>query len=415
MPSYLLIVIAYLAGSIPIGLVIGKVFFKLDIRQFGSGNIGASNVHRVLGKPAGLAAFALDVLKGLIPVLAAKHWYPSETWVQVITGLAAIAGHNNSIFLKFTGGKGVATSCGVTIALSWKAAAAGFILWGAITFLSGYISLGSIISAPVAGFLIWKLNHESLPYGLFGVLVAVSVIYKHRSNIDRLRRGNELSIRANKRTVKNEPTLILASASPRRKELLAHLNVPYTVIPSSVDEPALIAQLGEVTPQKLVEELALAKALDIYQSNKNAVVIGADTVVVLDGKVLGKPADPEDAANMLSLLNGKTHEVFTGIAVVASDGTRSDSVRTLVTFRDLSRNEIEHYIATGEPMDKAGSYGIQNREISPVKSIEGDYYNVVGLPIVNVRDLLIPYFESIALAPEQPILNTTNAKAESQT
>jgi len=183
MPSYLLIAIAYIAGSIPVGLAIGKIFFGIDIREHGSGNIGASNVKRILGRKAGAAAFILDVIKGLLPVLAAKHWYPIHPWIQVLTGLAAIIGHNNSVFLKFTGGKGVATSCGVAIALSWPAALSGAGVWTIITYATGYISLGSILSAPVTGFLIWKLNHYSLPYGLFGLMVTLTVIYKHRSNI----------------------------------------------------------------------------------------------------------------------------------------------------------------------------------------------------------------------------------------
>ena len=203
MPSYLLIFIAYFIGSIPVGLAIGKIFFHIDIREHGSGNIGASNVNRILGKKAGLSAFFLDVLKGLLPVLAARHWYPHEAWIQVLTGMA---GHNNSVFLKFTGGKGVATSCGVTFGLSWKAAAAGLAVWGIITSITGYISLGSIISAPVNGFLLWKLNHDSLPYGLFGLLVTLTVIYKHRSNIKRLREGTELSIRDKKAQTETDPT-----------------------------------------------------------------------------------------------------------------------------------------------------------------------------------------------------------------
>jgi glycerol-3-phosphate acyltransferase PlsY len=198
MSYYVLILIAYVAGSIPLGLAIGKIFFHIDIRQHGSGNIGASNVKRLLGVKAAIIALLFDVLKGYLPVVAAVRWYPTHPWVPVICGLAAILGHNNSLFLKFTGGKGVATSCGVTLALSWKAAAVGVIVFGLITGISGYISLGSIISAPVTGLLVWDLNHRLLPYGIFGFLVAVSVIYKHRGNIKRLREGRELNIRDKK-------------------------------------------------------------------------------------------------------------------------------------------------------------------------------------------------------------------------
>jgi acyl phosphate:glycerol-3-phosphate acyltransferase len=196
---------AYLLGSVPVGLIIGIVFYKVDIRKFGSGNIGASNFYRTIkevhpsgAKVVGLVSFALDVLKGFFPVLAARHWFPGHPWLQVLTGLAAILGHNNSIFLRFTGGKGVATSCGVAFALSWKAATAGILSWLLITYATGFISLGSIVSAPIAGFLIWKFNHQSLPYGLFGLLVALTVIIKHKSNIQRLMKGKELSIRDTK-------------------------------------------------------------------------------------------------------------------------------------------------------------------------------------------------------------------------
>jgi septum formation protein len=410
MPSYLLIAIAYIAGSIPVGLAIGKIFFGIDIREHGSGNIGASNVKRILGRKAGAAAFILDVIKGLLPVLAAKHWYPIHPWIQVLTGLAAIIGHNNSVFLKFTGGKGVATSCGVAIALSWPAALSGAGVWTIITYATGYISLGSILSAPVTGFLIWKLNHYSLPYGLFGLMVTLTVIYKHRSNIKRLIDGNELSIRdmsprkvANSKSAEDaEKRLILASASPRRKELLATLGVSYEVIPSAVDETAWIETIGKVPPNELVQQLALEKATDVLRNNLGAVVIGADTIVVLDGEILGKPFDHDDAHRMLTKLSGKCHEVFTGIAVVTESYAGSDVVRTLVKFKDWTSDDIHAYIRTGEPLDKAGAYGIQNRDISPVESIEGDYYNVVGLPVEKLRALLLDHFSDLAPAPLQP-------------
>jgi acyl phosphate:glycerol-3-phosphate acyltransferase len=205
MSPYFLIPIAYLVGSVPVGLIIGKVFYDVDIREHGSHNIGASNFYRTIkeihpsqAKPVGLISFLLDLLKGFVPVAAARHWFPGLPWIQILTGLAAIMGHNNSIFLRFKGGKGVATSSGVTFALSWKAAAVGFAAWGAVTFFSGFISLGSIISAPITGFLIWWLNNRSLPYGLFGLLVALSVVLKHKSNIKRLLAGTELSVRDSK-------------------------------------------------------------------------------------------------------------------------------------------------------------------------------------------------------------------------
>jgi septum formation protein len=413
MSPYLIILISYIAGSIPVGLYIGKIFFHKDVREFGSGNIGASNVGRTFGRGAGSAAFVLDILKGMLPVLAARHYFPLHPWIQVATGIAAIIGHNNSVFLKFTGGKGVATSCGVALALSWKAAAAGASVWLIITFVTGFISLGSILSAPVTGFFIWKFNHYSLPYGIFGLMVGLTVIYKHRSNIKRLLAGNELSIRD--KTLRNVaasedekiPTdtdlrIILASGSPRRKELLATLAVKYDVIPSTVDETALIEQLGDVPPKKLVQELAAAKAIDVFRSNPDAIVIGADTVVVIDGEILGKPVDTTDAYNMLSRLSGRTHEVFTGIAVIKKDSSQSDAIRTFVKFKPWSAQEISAYIATGDPMDKAGSYGIQNSDISPVESIDGDYYNVMGLPVEDLRTMLKNFFPFLPSSPEQP-------------
>ena len=112
-------------------------------------------------------SFALDVFKGFLPVFLARHWVPDDHWLQIDAGLCAILGHNNSIFLKFKGGKGVATSCGVAIALSWQAATAGLAIFLGLTFATGFISLGSVVSAPIAAYLIWKLNHQSLPYGLF--------------------------------------------------------------------------------------------------------------------------------------------------------------------------------------------------------------------------------------------------------
>jgi MAF protein/acyl-phosphate glycerol 3-phosphate acyltransferase len=404
MPSYLLILIAYILGSVPVGLVIGKLVYHVDIREHGSGNIGASNVSRTLGKKPGLTAFVLDVLKGFLPVLVARHFYPGQPWIQVLSGLAAIAGHNNSVFLKFTGGKGVATSCGVTIALSWKAAAAGFAVWGIITYVSGFISLGSIISAPVTGFLIWKLNHDSLPYGLFGLLVTVSVIYKHRGNIVRLREGNELSIRDKKMPVTSHAIkpLILASASPRRKELLETLGIDFSVEPSGVDEPSLIQRLGQISPSDLVQELALAKAVDVLTMHQDSVVIGADTVVVLNGTVLGKPSDALEAVAMLTALSGQTHEVYTGFAVAAAERHKRGFAQTTVTFKVLTPEEITAYVATGEPLDKAGAYGIQNTDISPVASIEGDYYNVVGLPLEAMRVYLLAHYPSLNPAPDQP-------------
>ena len=146
--------------------------------------------------------------------------------------------------------------------------------------------------------------------------------------------------------------------------MLAFLYPYFAVVPSGVDEGALIDTLGDVAPQVVVQELARAKARDIAEVNPDAVVIGADTVVVVDGKILGKPADTEDASAMLTLLSGRTHEVYTGFAVVFGSDEEFGVDRTTVHFRNLTESEITEYVATGEPMDKAGAYGIQDRAIS---------------------------------------------------
>ena len=184
-----------------------------------------------------------------------------------------------------------------------------------------------------------------------------------------------------------KPLFILASKSPRRKELLKNIGLEAEIIPANVDESAL----GMLSPEKLVTQLALLKASDVARSFRgDTYVIGADTVVVSDGKVFGKPENIEDAKRMLSLLSGNTHSVYTGYCVVCcKDGTSvSKYEKTDVTFRELSQAEIDAYVKTREPMDKAGAYGIQEKGSIFIEKINGDYFNVVGLPVCALSVLL---------------------------
>lgn len=170
---------------------------------------------------------------------------------------------------------------------------------------------------------------------------------------------------------------IVASGSPRRKELLSNSGFEFEVIPSDADET-----LEEGTHAfDAVEELSKRKALSVSKKNPGAVVLGCDTVVSLGGKILGKPHNEAEAFSMLSSLSGKEHEVFTGVFV--TDGEKSESFVscTKVEFYPLSKETIESYIATKEPMDKAGAYGIQGFGSVLVKKIDGDYFTVMGLPI----------------------------------
>lgn len=186
--------------------------------------------------------------------------------------------------------------------------------------------------------------------------------------------------------------LILASASPRRKELLQQVGADFTVEVSDADEHTVPRTLP---PDLYVQELAMLKATAVAKHRTGGLVIGADTVVVLDGAILGKPADTADAARMLSRLSGREHAVFTGIAVcdAATLRTACRAERTLVRFRELSDAEIAAYIATGEPMDKAGAYGIQQRGGLFVTGVTGDFANVVGLPLCTLFTLLDREFD----------------------
>lgn len=203
--------------------------------------------------------------------------------------------------------------------------------------------------------------------------------------------------------------LVLASASPRRQELLRNAGIPFAAQPANVDETPLAGE----SPRDCAERLAREKALAVWQTRPQDLVLGADTIVVVDAAILGKPADKEDAARMLRLLSGRVHEVVTGVCLVGpvaseqqsgpselarqpSDGilrtenrelrtgVRTASETTRVTMCDLSDEDIRAYVATGEPMDKAGAYAVQGIASRWIPRIEGDYTNVVGLPIALV-------------------------------
>ena len=185
--------------------------------------------------------------------------------------------------------------------------------------------------------------------------------------------------------------MVLASKSPRRRELLEMLGAQFEVITSDCDE-----NITGLAPRDLVRELALRKAEAVYErlNDPDAVVIGSDTIVTPDGvKALGKPRDRGDAVRTLTELSGKRHSVRTGIAVIgrAADNTLkkiAETVETKVKFLDLTKEECERYADTGEPLDKAGSYGIQGRGGALVEKIDGDYYSVVGLPVSRLRVIL---------------------------
>lgn len=178
--------------------------------------------------------------------------------------------------------------------------------------------------------------------------------------------------------------LILASASPRRKQLLSLITDNFTVITDETDETLPDC----IEPHDAVESLALRKAQAVAFQYPQDVVIGADTVVTLEGDILGKPWDPEDAARMLSRLSGKRHQVYTGVAVLYPGGQELFHQITHVDFNRLTQEQIARYVNTGEPMDKAGAYGIQQRGALFVKGIEGDFYNVVGLPVARLSQIL---------------------------
>ena len=189
--------------------------------------------------------------------------------------------------------------------------------------------------------------------------------------------------------------IILASESPRRKEILKTMQIPFEAIASNVVE-----SVDETEPKAMVQALARLKTEDINSyitDNKkyqNAIIIGADTMVFFEGHALGKPKDEQDAARILELLSGKEHQVYTGVSIIIKKESEKEihfsfAVCTKVIVQSLSKKQIEEYIATGEPMDKAGAYGIQGQFGIHIKEIIGDYYNVVGFPIAKIYETLL--------------------------
>ena len=186
--------------------------------------------------------------------------------------------------------------------------------------------------------------------------------------------------------------LVLASASPRRRELLSQAGFSFEVHPAHVNEDLR----PEEDPIAYVVRLAREKALAVYGllEDPEAIVLGADTTVTLDGHILAKPADSSDASRVLRMLSGRTHRVITGVAIATSAGTEVAAEVTGVQFLTLTDEEIAAYIATGEPMDKAGAYGIQGYAAKWIPRIEGCYFNVVGLPLALVSTMLESHFRA---------------------
>jgi septum formation protein len=185
-------------------------------------------------------------------------------------------------------------------------------------------------------------------------------------------------------TTNGMPRLVLASGSPRRLDVLRQLGLSVDVRPGDVDESYLPGEL----PAAHVERLARAKAVAAWTPDEDALVIGGDTVVVSRGRVIGKPKDPDDAVATLLTLAGRTHEVLTALALAGAHGTVSAVGRASVRFRDFDADAARAYVDSGEPLDKAGAYGIQGRGAALVDSIAGDYYCVVGFPVGAFLDLL---------------------------
>lgn len=174
--------------------------------------------------------------------------------------------------------------------------------------------------------------------------------------------------------------VILASSSPRRRELLEKAEIKYSLCIKNIDETIPEGY----TPEQAVEYLAESKAEAVAKINEEAIVIGADTVVVLDGEILGKPKDTDDAIQMLLRLSDREHQVITGVSLVQGKNHKTFHVSSKVKFYEISYSEALRYVKTGEPMDKAGAYGIQGKGCVFVERIEGDYYNIVGLPIARL-------------------------------
>lgn len=183
------------------------------------------------------------------------------------------------------------------------------------------------------------------------------------------------------------PELILASGSPRRAQILSEAGINIAIVAAEIDEDEILARGGELS--NAVQKLALAKAMATAAVRPDSYILGADTIVVIDGQVLGKPASSGEAVGMLRRLSGRTHDVITGVAIVNPAGeTHTKHVSTSVVFRTLDDGEIAEYVSTGSPLDKAGGYGIQDASFAPVASYDECYLNVVGLPMCATSELL---------------------------
>lgn len=178
--------------------------------------------------------------------------------------------------------------------------------------------------------------------------------------------------------------IVLASGSPRRRELLETLGLEFSVVPAKGEE---IAPEG-AGPAETVTALAEAKAAEVAQGCPGSLVIAADTIVWAEGKILGKPKDEADAKRMLHMLSDNAHEVYTGVAIIYDGKSAVGAEKTKVFFRRLTDAEIDGYVSSGEPMDKAGAYGIQGRAALMVRRLEGDYFNVMGLPLCRLGQML---------------------------
>lgn len=182
---------------------------------------------------------------------------------------------------------------------------------------------------------------------------------------------------------------ILASQSPRRRELLNLMGIPFTTVNPKVDEVIN----PELTLENAIEELAYKKALDVLNRHPEANIISADTIVVCDNEVMGKPANEEDAIRMLKQLSGKKHEVITGVCLLSTEKELRFHTKTIVEFFDYDDEFVKAYVASKVPLDKAGAYGIQDKGALLIKGIEGDYYTVMGLPIGELYQALKKFHE----------------------
>jgi len=188
----------------------------------------------------------------------------------------------------------------------------------------------------------------------------------------------------------NLPQIVLVSASPRRQAILRKLGIPFLTAPANVDEESI----PFATPRELALKAAYTKVMARAHEWPNSILIGCDTVVALDGRVYGKPRDAEDACRMLRELSGRRHSVISGLAIKATPSSvHLDAEESFVTFRELSDDEILSYIESGEPMDKAGAYAIQGLASKFITKVDGDYWNVVGLPIDKLLSVLEQFID----------------------